>query len=88
MMKWVASAAVVSIITTGSYYISKEKNRKQVYDKWNRLKAKVNNKTNEHHVDYLSEKIGHSDPHDIDDNTMVDEGATYAVNYYNKEIRQ
>ncbi|MDP4161928.1 MAG: hypothetical protein Q8906_03305 [Bacillota bacterium] len=30
------------------------------------------------------EKAGHPDPHDIDDNNMVSEGAMYGVHYYNK----
>jgi hypothetical protein len=30
-------------------------------------------------------KAGNPDPHDIDDNKMVSEGAMYAVNYYNEK---
>lgn len=31
------------------------------------------------------EKAGHPDPHDVDDNKMVSEGAMYSVNYYNEK---
>ncbi|MDX1771417.1 MAG: hypothetical protein R3328_07820, partial [Planococcaceae bacterium] len=34
-----------------------------------------------------STKQGHSDPHDVDDNTMVDEGAMTSVQYYNDEVQ-
>ncbi|SDI55406.1 hypothetical protein [Natribacillus halophilus] len=33
----------------------------------------------------LEERIGHPNPMDIDDNEMVAEGSTYAVDYYNQE---
>ncbi|QDI90957.1 hypothetical protein EPH95_07005 [Salicibibacter halophilus] len=32
----------------------------------------------------LQQRIGHPDPMDIDDNNMVAEGSTYAVDYYNQ----
>lgn len=31
------------------------------------------------------EKAGHSNPHDLEDNKMLAEGATYSVKYYNKK---
>ncbi|PLT31405.1 hypothetical protein [Peribacillus deserti] len=34
------------------------------------------------------EKAGLPDPHDIEDNKMVDEGSQYGVHYYNKTIQQ
>ena len=30
---------------------------------------------------------GHPDPHDIQDNKMVDEGAMTSVQYYNEEVQ-
>ncbi|WP_264805016.1 hypothetical protein [Cytobacillus sp. NCCP-133] len=35
-----------------------------------------------------TEKLGHPDPHNIEDNKMVDEGAMYSVNYYNEKVQQ
>ncbi|TFI46128.1 hypothetical protein E4O93_19490 [Diaphorobacter sp. DS2] len=35
-----------------------------------------------------TEKLGHPDPHNIEDNKMVDEGAMYSVNYYNETVQQ
>ncbi|MCH6267454.1 hypothetical protein [Neobacillus citreus] len=32
-------------------------------------------------------KGGHPHPHDIEDNKMVDEGATYAVQFYNEKMQ-
>lgn len=33
------------------------------------------------------EKGGHPDPQDIADNTMVDEGAQYSVQFYNEKVQ-
>ncbi|WP_026583438.1 hypothetical protein [Bacillus sp. J33] len=35
-----------------------------------------------------NEKLGNPDPHNIEDNKMVDEGALYSVNYYNETVQQ
>lgn len=35
-----------------------------------------------------TDKLGHPDPHNIEDNKMVDEGAQYSVQYYNETVQQ
>lgn len=35
-----------------------------------------------------AEKLGHPDPHNIEDNKMVDEGSMYSVQYYNETVQQ
>jgi hypothetical protein len=38
-------------------------------------------------TDLPIEKAGNPDPKDIEDNKMVDEGAVYSVDYYNKKMQ-
>ncbi|WP_096198962.1 hypothetical protein [Bacillus sp. FJAT-45350] len=33
----------------------------------------------------LPKRIGHPDPHDYEDNSMVDEGSIYSIQYYNEK---
>ncbi|MDQ0257998.1 hypothetical protein J2S74_005461 [Evansella vedderi] len=85
MLKWITPFAVVT--AAGAYLLTNEDNRRQMKAYYNRTKAKLLSKTKEQHTIYYKEKIGHSDPYDMGDNTMVDEGAVFGVNYYNKKIR-
>ncbi|MCD8510999.1 MAG: hypothetical protein LRY73_14815 [Bacillus sp. (in: Bacteria)] len=82
MIKWVTPIAVAT--AAGAYFLAQEERRKQLRDYYNRSKAKLLNRTKEECDPVLQEKVGHSHPHDHEDNTMVDEGAVYSVNYYNK----
>ncbi|QFT89172.1 hypothetical protein FIU87_10985 [Bacillus sp. THAF10] len=38
-------------------------------------------------TDLPIEKAGNPDPQDIEDNSMVSEGAQYSVDYYNKKMQ-
>ncbi len=82
------STVVATAVAAGTYYFGKEENREKIMHNFKRLKSKLQNKTREDHVPYLREKVGHSDPHDVEDNSMVDEGAVYSVNYYNENRDQ
>lgn len=76
-------------LAAGAYaYFSKQENRDKAIVAFNNTKTKVNSylesqKNNKTEIT----KVGHSDPHDIDDNTMVDEGAMTSVQYYNQEVQ-
>ncbi|WP_096435776.1 hypothetical protein [Alteribacter populi] len=82
--KLITSTLVATAVAAGSYYLGKEENREKVYHSIKRVKARFKNETKEDHEPYLREKVGHSDPHDFGDHSMVGEGAVYSVNYYNK----
>ncbi|TMW71500.1 hypothetical protein [Alteribacter natronophilus] len=86
--KLITSTLVATAVAAGSYYLGKEENREKLYHQFKRLQSKVKNETNEDHNEYLNEKVGHSDPDDIQDNSMVDEGAMYSVNYYNENMNK
>ena len=61
----------------GSFFLFTNKGK----DMFNRLK----NKFNSTQKDDLLSKAGNPAPDDIGDNNMVNEGAMYSVNYYNKQ---
>ncbi|WP_236634682.1 hypothetical protein [Alteribacter lacisalsi] len=86
--KLITSTLVATAVAAGSYYFGKEENREKLYHSFKRIKSKVKNETKEDHNPYLNEKVGHSDPDDIQDNSMVDEGAMYSVNYYNENMNK
>ncbi|UCZ52011.1 hypothetical protein LGQ02_14270 [Bacillus shivajii] len=86
--KVLTSTIVATAVAGGTYFFGKEENREKVMHNVERLKAKLKNETKEDQAPYFKEKVGHSDPHDIEDNAMVDEGAVYSVKYYNEHIQQ
>lgn len=86
--KWLASTLLATAVAAGSYYLGKPENREKVTHTVNQIKAKILNETNKDHQLDLTEKVGHSDPYDIGDNSMVDEGAVFSVNYYNENLKQ
>ncbi|WP_218240500.1 hypothetical protein, partial [Pseudomonas sp. 2822-17] len=66
--KWVTSSVLVSVTAAGSLLLVKRDKRDQLIMNCKRLIAKVTKRRKEDHEDYYSIKIGHSDPHDIEDN--------------------
>lgn len=76
-------------LAAGAYaYFSKPENREKALVAFNNTKTKVNSFIeSQKHAQTNSTKQGHSDPHDVDDNTMVDEGAMTSVQYYNDEVQ-
>jgi len=76
-------------LAAGAYaYFSKPENREKALVAFNNTKTKVNSFIeSQKHTQANSTKQGHSDPHDVDDNTMVDEGAMTSVQYYNDEVQ-
>lgn len=76
-------------LAAGAYaYFSKQENREKALVAFNNTKTKVNSFIeSQKHTQTNTTKQGHSDPHDVDDNTMVDEGAMTSVQYYNDEVQ-
>ncbi len=80
---------LVAGLAAGAYaYFSKPENRDKAMLAFNNTKTKVmsyvDSQKNNHST---MTKVGHSDPHDIDDNNMVEEGAMTSVQYYNEEVQ-
>lgn len=76
-----------------SEYVNKDKfaeyvNKDKISQYMDRAKAQIKGETKEDEDEYLREKVGHSDPQDLQDNRMVDEGAATAVNYYNEKLKE
>lgn len=76
-------------LAAGAYaYFSKPENREKAMVAFNNTKTKVNSFIeSQKHSQTNSTKQGHSDPHDVDDNNMVDEGAMTSIQYYNDEVQ-
>lgn len=76
-------------LAAGAYaYFSKPENRDKAMVAFNNTKTKVNSFIESQKLNQTnSTKQGHSDPHDVDDNNMVDEGAMTSVQYYNDEVQ-
>ncbi|WP_181186288.1 hypothetical protein [Alkalicoccus urumqiensis] len=87
MAKWLKKSIAASAISAAGYYLSKEENRQKVAHYAKRALAEVKGETKEDRKPDYYEKVGHSDPEDLQDNSMVDEGAQFSVNYYNENIK-
>lgn len=68
-----------------AWWLSKEENRTK-FDGWmSQAKKKLNGESSPSNEKFPVHKAGNPDPDDIDDNKMVEEGAQFAVDYYNKK---
>ncbi|PKG25075.1 hypothetical protein [Niallia nealsonii] len=74
----VRTAAIVGA-GIGSLFIFSPRGKEMI----NRIKTMFQSSSNQKD---LLVKAGNPDPEDIGDNNMVNEGAMYSVNYYNKNI--
>ncbi|MEH6944713.1 hypothetical protein [Bacillus sp. JJ722] len=63
-----------------------ERKRQQLMKMYQNSKSKFSSwiKNNTSEPKDLVQKAGHPDPYDTPDNKMVDEGAVFGVQYYNK----
>jgi hypothetical protein len=68
----------------GGAYLSKKENREKVQNMIGNLKNQWNNGSTENGA---VEKAGNPHPHDVEDNTMVSEGAQTSVHYYNSTVQ-
>jgi hypothetical protein len=79
---------LLGVGVAGVAYLSAKSNRSKSMFMFEKLKCKVLNMwhgNSGEECNDLLEKSGHPDPYDFEDNRMVDEGAMFSVNYYNKE---
>ncbi|WP_046176125.1 hypothetical protein [Domibacillus indicus] len=68
-----------------AWWLSKEENRKK-FDGWMaQAKNKLNGTEQSGDKEFPVHKAGNPHPKDIEDNKMVEEGAQFAVDYYNKK---
>lgn len=76
-------------LAAGAYaYFSKKENRDKAIVAFNNTKSKVNAYIDsQKHEKSQFTTAGHPDPHDLQDNKMVDEGAMTSVQYYNEEVQ-
>lgn len=75
----------------GASYFSKQENRNKAKVMYQSVKDKIMDfwcEQNPTACEDLLQKAGNPDPYDIGDNKMVDEGALYSVDYYNREEQQ
>ncbi|CAM3828389.1 hypothetical protein [Alkalicoccus chagannorensis] len=87
MAKWIITTLAAAGIAAAGYFYGKEENREKVNHYAQRALAEIKGDTKEDNKDDFYEKVGYSDPEDLEDNSMVDEGATFSVNYYNQRIK-
>lgn len=80
--KLVLSGVALSTIGVTSYVLKEEKRKNKVMSMIQTMKNKAINSVTK---DSIKKKTGHPDPYDIEDNTMVAEGAMYSVNYYDEK---
>lgn len=79
---------LLASLAAGAYaYFSKQDNRDKAKVAFNNTKTKVNSYLDSHKNNTNMTKAGHSHPQDIEDNTMIDEGALTSVQYYNEETQ-
>lgn len=83
----VKSMVMVGMGTSVMVWVSSKKNRIKVENVFRDWKRKVKPSAIDKCQSLPVEKGGHPDPHDLEDNNMVSEGAMYSVKYYN-EIKQ
>ncbi|MBU9721840.1 MULTISPECIES: hypothetical protein [Bacillaceae] len=83
--KWISTSILVSIVASSSFILGTKDRREKAMMKWKSMKARVTKRKKEDYEKYYEMKLGHSDPHDIKDNSMIGEGALYSVNYYNQK---
>lgn len=79
------SQSVKDVSTKCVSFFSKE-NTEEANDSNNNANlTSTENNTNPSKEDFPIEKAGNPDPHDIEDNKMVDEGSQYAVQYHDEK---
>jgi len=87
MAKSKNNSLLLAGLAAGAYaYFRKKENRDKALVAFNNTKKKVNSYLESQKLNKSDlTKAGHSDPNDIEDNNMVDEGAMTSVQYYNEE---
>lgn len=82
-----------SLVTVGvglgaaAVWLANKPNRIQAKTFLRQWKRKLTPVSHSENTQRVIEKGGNPDPHDIEDNEMVSEGAMYAVDYYNEKVQ-
>lgn len=87
MKKSIFSGLLVTGVAATAFFLGKDENRTKVNQWLNETRAKLLNETASDYKPYLHEKVGHPDDQDLEDQSMVDEGAVYSVQYYDKHLK-
>ncbi|OLO40624.1 hypothetical protein BTR23_06470 [Alkalihalophilus pseudofirmus] len=74
------TAVAVGAVGTAIYTFSDRTKREKIMNKVRKKRS-----SNQIKID---KNVGHPDPYDVKDNTMVSEGALYAIQRYNEEVQQ
>ena len=88
--KSVSPYVLLGIGIAGATYLSKQENRDRAIELFQNIKKKSMSLLGMQASSLpseLIEKAGHPNPYDDEDTRMVDEGALYAVDYYNKDVQ-
>ncbi|AOM83405.1 hypothetical protein [Salisediminibacterium beveridgei] len=88
MKKSIVSSLLVAGVAATACFLGKDENRVKVNQLLNEGRAKLLNETASDYKSYLYEKTGHPHEDDLEDQNMVDEGAVYAVQYYDEKYKQ
>lgn len=76
------------LVTFAMVYLNKIENREKAKTTMKNTKTKVSSyMDSQKHKPTQMTKAGFSDPHDPDDNRMVEEGAMTSVQYYNENVQ-
>ncbi|RIW37245.1 hypothetical protein D3H55_04170 [Bacillus salacetis] len=75
---------LMSAAAAGGAYLSKKENRAKVKGMIGNLRDQWKNGSKD---SGSFEKAGNPHPHDVEDNTMVSEGAQTSVHYYNSTVQ-
>lgn len=84
----IRSAMVGALAAIAIGYINKVENRNKAKTSWKNTQTKVSSYMDGRKVQPTQmTKAGFSDPHDPDDNRMVEEGSMTSVQYYNEKVQ-
>ncbi|PSL50952.1 hypothetical protein B0H94_102229 [Salsuginibacillus halophilus] len=83
--KFLLGSLIAGAVGTAAYVLRDEEKRERLMHTSQRAIAQLKGMSKEDEDEKLREKVGHSDPHDLADNKMVDEGAMYSVLHFNEK---
>ena len=82
-----SSLLAIGIGASAAIWLSNKLNRIKAENFLREWKRKVKPTVYAKSEQFPIEKGGNPDPHDIEDNNMVSEGAMYSVKFYNEKIQ-
>jgi hypothetical protein len=83
----IAVGVGVSASAAAAVWLSSKPNRVKAESVLRDLKHKIKPNEFMKSEQLPVEKGGNPDPHDVEDNNMVSEGAMYSVNFYNEKVQ-